>query len=574
MASRKSILNRIGKYWFAERGMGRKSRASKLANWVTLYPLRRSVTELIVRSFEFQIPDWVGQLQRVVYKPDSRIRWHDYINPVYWLMWWVGSFYQWLMSRPYLTLGPALPAIIAGLTLSIFTVQRMIEKKDWRSNEYRATLNKAIQAKNDELAQLALTNLIHWEPSNVDYRIQQALLAAKLGKSESATKAMMSLAMNQRNAMAAAWLVANRFPRPDQSSKWSDADHQDFRMLMAIWLEGAKGMEELRAQTWMANYSIGINAISDAVRLLEPAADRNGDLLLLTARLHSQLGKKDAAIQWGEKAIRHYQDKLLKDPNDVQSRLNLATTLVLISREEEAARMLEDGYRMTKSGELLQASGEALAAQAHRMLTSEPRSDQSLLKRMRLIQRALKAAPKSPLVVETLVQTVVESAENSTEEVSRIRRDVMQGVDPGMQHFIQGTVFLFRGDLEQANVHLEIASKNAQDLPGVLNNMAVVLYQRQTPDLDRALQLSEAAVARLPDHPYIRETRGQILLRKKEYEKAILDLEVAAGAPELAEAVHTGLATAYEALKQSDLAEEHRALAELAKAKPTAGSRQ
>ncbi len=62
----------------------------------------------------------------------------------------------------------------------------------------------------------------------------------------------------------------------------------------------------------------------------------------------------------------------------------------------------------------------------------------------------------------------------------------------------------------------------------------------------------------MPDHPYFRDTRGQILVKLGRYQDAIPDLEVALQAPELAKDVHRALALAYEGLGLKDLAEAHR----------------
>ena len=80
--------------------------------------------------------------------------------------------------------------------------------------------------------------------------------------------------------------------------------------------------------------------------------------------------------------------------------------------------------------------------------------------------------------------------------------------------------------------------------------------------MKRALALANAALKNAPDHPYLRETRGQILLKMKEYHEAIPDLEFALSAKELEVPIHLSLATAYEAIGLSEVAQKHLELAE------------
>ncbi|MFN3190753.1 MAG: hypothetical protein ACE361_09545 [Aureliella sp.] len=77
---------------------------------------------------------------------------------------------------------------------------------------------------------------------------------------------------------------------------------------------------------------------------------------------------------------------------------------------------------------------------------------------------------------------------------------------------------------------------------------------------DRVLRLSNAAVRELPNHPYLRETRGAILLRLERYVDAIADLEQALRAKELRPQVRESLAQAYEALGDTEIAKRQREL--------------
>ena len=97
-----------------------------------------------------------------------------------------------------------------------------------------------------------------------------------------------------------------------------------------------------------------------------------------------------------------------------------------------------------------------------------------------------------------------------------------------------------------------------------------MLAHADPPQTERALQLIEAALQAIPNHPEYHETRGQILLQLGRPKDAIQDLELALKAIPVTRrgGVHDGLARAYEALGDHDLAQRHRKLADEIKSQP------
>ena len=118
------------------------------------------------------------------------------------------------------------------------------------------------------------------------------------------------------------------------------------------------------------------------------------------------------------------------------------------------------------------------------------------------------------------------------------------------------------GDLAKAELHLEQALRLNPNTPEVLNNLAWVLANSKPPQLDRALVLVNAAVNALPDHPELRETRGQILARLQRWQDALPDLETALHDLGSRGNIHGSLATIYEHLGDEDMSAKHRKLAE------------
>lgn len=92
----------------------------------------------------------------------------------------------------------------------------------------------------------------------------------------------------------------------------------------------------------------------------------------------------------------------------------------------------------------------------------------------------------------------------------------------------------------------------------LLNNLRWAIAHAEPPDLDRALNLANAAHQAAPNHPDVLETRGQILAKLGRWKEAITDLDKALPAMPNRARVHDTLAPAYENLGVKELADEHR----------------
>ena len=472
-----------------------------------------------------------------------------------------GNFlYEWIVSRPYIALGPAIPGVLIAIAMCFVVYLLSFSKNEWRNDFYRSVLTQSTSANDDQLARLALANLADRAPEQTDLQIRRALLEEKMGNKNEALRAMAILA-TQKNPAAAYWLAINSYPLTDLE-QWPEEKHQQFRSLMAIASsETSKSGVVLGSRVLMAQYLVGIGASAEAIVNLESVAIENKELLLVTASLHDQLKNKESANVWAVRAEAYYRNKLLSVPTDVDARMNLAKALLIQGRAEDVATTLSDGFRITKDPQLSIAGGEALAGWANQIQASQPVTEENLLKRLQLVTRAVELAPQNHVVLESLINTALQCTDSANPKVAEMRASLLGKVDADKLHFIQGTVELLKGNYEEADTHLQLAAASTSNIPGVLNNLAVVLSQKKDPDLKRALALANAALKNAPDHPYLRETRGQILLKMKEYHEAIPDLEFALSAKELEVPIHLSLATAYEAIGLLEVAQKHLELA-------------
>ena len=136
-----------------------------------------------------------------------------------------------------------------------------------------------------------------------------------------------------------------------------------------------------------------------------------------------------------------------------------------------------------------------------------------------------------------------------------------EGKATAILHFTLGVDAWQRGQQEEARRHFTLAYEMAPQLPYVANNMAMILTVGDKPDLPRALAIIESVVAKYPNNPSFRETRGEILVQSGRSQEAIADLELALPLLAAKGPTHAALAKAYRSLGLREVAAEHERLA-------------
>ncbi|MEO8271433.1 MAG: tetratricopeptide repeat protein, partial [Aureliella sp.] len=186
--------------------------------------------------------------------------------------------------------------------------------------------------------------------------------------------------------------------------------------------------------------------------------------------------------------------------------------------------------------------------------------DQTLLRRLKLLHNASQIAPQDARINAAIIQLVLECKDNKNEQVATLRKATAQGIDPESVHFARGTLALLEGRAEEAQTHLSQAAQRGTQLPATLNNMAMAIFHSTDGDLEDALKLADKAVELLPEHPYLHDTRGRILLKLNRYPEAITSLERGLTAPELRTEIYSNLAIAYRQLGDKVTAHEMESL--------------
>ncbi|MEM6468554.1 MAG: hypothetical protein AAF802_03220 [Planctomycetota bacterium] len=541
------------------------------------FPARINLVDAVVAAFAFPQYKWVRRLRHNLADEGQDLTWQQASNPLYWVAWSFRFSKRWFATRPYMALAPAIPAMLCAGLLAATVVAVMRRDDASTQTVYLDRLRLAMQNDQVALASVAAQRLLQIDPDNQEHQYQLALLDLELGKRESAELSMLRLAVEKEYGPAALWLL-QWLVYPEKSvdemvladaearrQNWTEDQRRLCRRCASIAITNLSADRARLAKRLFAEFLVDGGHENDALRLYESIAETDPSVRLTAAQLASFVGDYDLAQQLAKSALTYLEPRLLAEPASVGRRLAVAQAMVLDERDEEAFELLMQGYAMTPDDQLMIAAGESLIFRAERLKRSVGQ-DATLLKRAQLLLDALRLAPQSPLVVHSVVALAIECGEADDDKVERVRKALLRGVSPGTMHFIEGTVLLMAGETEDARRHLELAVENGGDqqsdnIAGVFNNLAVALSQSGEEQLPQALRFAEEALQRMPTHPFMLETRGQIFLKLGRHQEAIRDLERSLSVPALRPLAHSGLAQAYEALGLSDLAEENRQLA-------------
>lgn len=481
-----------------------------------------------------------------------------WLNPLYWLR-LSGQFAQkWFLTMPRSTIGTALPSLIAGLALLAITGLSLVRESDWREQRIRQGLYDALRRSDHAEVELLCRRLLRQDPS--DKTTLQFQLAAALShgeQKETAGETMRRLALDSRHPPAAIWLLNDQF-LPVEWKDWDADKRGQFGSLMEVAVS-EKGADPKLVSLY-ADYLISQDEAEKALPYLETLIDAQPVRALQAAIIYRQNGNENRAASTARRGLRQLEKLGVEEPTNVGLYLAQQRFLLFQRRYEDAARLLKRGLDITEDDRLREAAAETMVVWSHDP-PEKKNETVRLAQQMSLMRQAVHLAPHNAMVLQSLVPLVLESTTENSPKVAQMRKLLVNGVSPDLSHFIRGTAAMIKGDVDEATFHLELAAERMPEVPSVLNNLAVTLASREDADLEKSLHLVDAALAQKPNHPHFHETRGQILIKLERYQDAIVALEQALPAKQLALPIHRSLAIAYRELGKEEIAGEHERIA-------------
>ena len=465
--------------------------------------------------------------------------------------WWtaLGRFGRGPRGRALLR---GLPAVVIGAG-AVSVAALAIDQRDELTDVYAAAVHDALRAQDYDRGRIAAERLSLLDGGQPETRFRLALAYQGLGETDRAAAVMAGIASFKAAGYPAAhvWLAGRLLARParDNASLAQqhllravelDPDHTDAHLLLGrLFLES--GHPELARQHLLI-----------AVR-------GRPEVGLILATVYRQLGQEEQWRHWAERSRRYYETYLETHPASLAARHNLAEARAVLGDHAGAVELLEQGGSVIRDG-------------AHRARLVRAYSDwintlpaDAVERRLALAERGLQYDPANVQLVKVLVD--LRRGQGPTADRARARVDQLLNADKGVAtvHFLVGMEAFDQGKKDVARRHLETVCRLDPTAATAANNLAWLLANTDPPDLPRALELANAALAKNSANAHFRETRGQIYVKLGRWREALTDLEAAL--PVLAQdpGLHRSLAETYRRLGLPEMAAEHQKLAEAKK---------
>jgi len=493
------------------------------------------------------------------------------------LEWFTEWFWpQYWLSRRWTSLWKGLPAMICmGIAVAgLAAVCR--QGGSVLAARYDDAATRVRDGSNPVVEDLCLRRLLVLQPANRRTRYQYAAALARQNENGGGTQIMSSLAPLDRSGYAPAhyWLAQQSM---NTKTELSAAKVKLLEQRLELSLVGEDAQPAARLQ--LVAIALRSKRWEVAAQHLEELVPRRPDLQLALASVYRQQGNEIRATATSGRASAYYARLVHQAPHDDASRLHWAEALVFQRNLREALKVLQAAdaaetdprygaaiaqvFLMRMAGARTTSAPSELSTSADAMTpANRPVSTLELASQIELLERAIHYAPNHPVVLNAIAQLSTQETPEGDQARSWLKDALARGDSPATVHLILGTAAATKGDMKDAIFHLEQAVKRDPKLAMAANNLAYVLADSDPSQPERALRLVDAALQVMPQHPEIRETRGQILLLLGRHQEAILDLEYVLKKLPSRRRVHAGLAAAYRALGNPDLAERHKRMAE------------
>ena len=527
---------------------------------------RKSSSGWLSKAIKFREPSWAKS--RPMTRRDKRqpLDRGSYFNPLVWI-WGLFRFIgSWIASRPYGSLLPAVPALAVIIGVIGLVIWYRSAGRSWREKQYRIHLSTAVQKQDYPVAMVSVNTLIDQNSLDPELQYQRAVIADEMDQPQLSSFYMQQLAAGDY-VPAILWLLKRDY-NDGPVSTWEADKQAKYLYYLTKLRRHARGDNLQLAKKLMGIYLANMGLKSEAAEQFAELAGEQPDLLLGLALLHEETGDHARARGYARDAQSYLSSVLTQDPTNVSARMQLAQSFILDENWDKSIHTLQEGLKLTPGNERLVAGlADAYAGASLRLGKPDRLNPEIIDQRFAYAVAALKTSPGSPRVLDAVQKILAETRDH--EDKVELRDSLYERLTPEMSHFVSGTLALLDDNVDDAIKHLRLAQKHGLNAPGILNNLAVATSAQKDADLDEALRLADAALEMLPDHPYLLETRGQILLKMERYEDAITDLEKSLGGVQQSELklqIYPSLIKAFQALGLDETAEKYQRMADLTEA--------
>lgn len=511
-------------------------------------PFRRAVRAVSSRSKKSNKSSGVvGILLSIVYFPFTLIR----------LLWrqWRRAMRKVIGRRQMRFALQGSIAATVGLVAVVTISARLTKSEDVVLSDYRMAADLALADEDYGRARIYYERILQISPGNRESRYLLASTLEQLGLEARAESMMHDLAPDSQNgyAMAHLWIAQQILEDANSEEKIRDAKRH---LMFAVESDSTLG----EAHNLLARILVQHQEFAEAIPHLEFASRQQPALLMSLANVYQLIGKEDDAVKTAKQARTYFQAKTETTDSDFTSRTYWAQAEAYLGQFQKAERILLAGKSIEDRPELNDALVNLYLLHFDVLgLTSETAEHQH---RLVLLQKILGIDPSNSIALQRLVGVGDGDSETAQAAQEMLNVILAGGTAPPVAHLAAGSAAYVNGDIEKAQLHLEIAYKRDPKLAVVANNLAWILIHHDLPNPDRALLLVDSALDLQPENPVFRDTRGRVYARLGRWKDAIADLEFALPTLNQDASLHRELSAAYFSIELDELGEKHLIAAE------------
>jgi Flp pilus assembly protein TadD len=463
---------------------------------------------------------------------------------------------MWWRARDFRSLLRGLPALVLGgaaLAVVFLAVLAPAQELDAR---YLEQAKNAFKAKDYAGAMTCYERLASRGEDRPEILYGLAQAAEALGQTDRAAALIDKLAPADGEGYAPAHLGRARrllaAPQPSALAR-AEAEGHVLRALDGE-LDDRDAAHALLGELYLAN-----GQLDQAQLHFGKAVRTKPRVHMRLALVYAQRGERERARGEAQLAISYYQARAKADLQDREARLRWADAKTFIEDFPAAVGILSEGWTATHDDVYPVALARVYLVWSD-FVSRDEKADPG--DRLRLLEKGLEYNAGDLGLLERLLAVTQIKGPDADKARAALQTLLARGRGSAMVHFALGLDAYKRGESDEARVHWERAQQLDPRSPAIANNLACVLLDASEPDLPRALDLANMALAGSPNDANFRDTRGRIFARMGKWREALPDLEAAlSGTPDNPK-LHQALAEVYDHLGAREMAAQHQRLAD------------